>query len=76
MATLKGLSLIHQPHLSVPLIPLAFENRALDLHHTFLKIQLKNLIYTPETTNLLAFTTTEDAVYLKKIASPIVWPLK
>ena len=55
MATLKGLSLIHQPLLSVPLILLVFQNRELGLHCTFFKIQQINLIYTPKTTNLQAF---------------------
>lgn len=66
MATLKGLSLIHQPHLSVPLILLAFQNRAPGLHCTFFKIQQRNLIYTQKTTNLQAqFTVSQNMLHPK-----------
>lgn len=39
IVALKGLCLIHQPHLFLALIPLAFENTTPDLHFTFLEIQ-------------------------------------
>lgn len=42
MATLKELYLIHQAHLSVVLIPLAFNNTILDQHHTWLEMQRSN----------------------------------